>query len=905
MKITRQKYALRPIAAIVSLLFASWGGQPVMAAQPDTVPAGTASQAGTAAQTGSGSVTDTARTGIGAPDTTTTTATSTNVVQPEMMPAQRNIKGEPLFEGIVAGSFLLFPSVDLSLISDDNIYGTRTQEARDLIVTLTPSIVARSNWEKHRLNFTAGVSADHYDKYGSENVTDWWLGTDGRYDLSDRSNLFGGLRATQEHEDRASPEAQLAGGSEPTTYTTMHANMGFAHRFDKINLRTAVVEEKLDYNNPVGMTAGTTNNDRDRTLRSVGVRVGVPISEKNEVFAQAATDQRTYDQTVDDNGYQRSSDGYRVSVGARSKIASNMQAEGFVGQMTQNYDDARLPDVSKPYYGGRFTWQPDNRTRISALLDRSINETTLPGASSYVDTTVTGKVEREIGAKTVFDAFVSNSESDYQGSTLTNKTTSTGVGIKHYVSDHVFYGADYRFTHRDSNEAVYDYYRNQLMFTLGYGPKRNFGSAGGSDEVVASLLELMPDTNFGGLYIGGMLGHDSFGTQTVGASGGSGSTDTGPMGDLGLTSGLFLGYNFKINQHWLVAPELEVEHSNASWFHTKDKSDANTTSASNGDSVGLGVRVGYEGQSGSVIYGRLGQVRTDVHSYYGENAAPAGAYNQTDTLTGTRYGIGTDVPASNNMFVRLDYTYTDYGSFNAPYATTGGTVNEQMSNEETLFRLGLGWKFGGHLPKAKVYAAPVSGFYVGAALGHGSLDSQVDGIQNDSSGCTNCYFTGAFADIGSSAGLFGGYGWAFNRWYLGLELEADANGPHWQHEISGTSGRDFSAAKKGDLGYAVRVGYTLPNGVLLYGRVGEVNAKFNTTWVKGGNSSAWVDRDDKIKGNRLGLGAEIPVGAGYTRFDYTYTVYDKYSFVTTQAQPDSMTFANSESLFRLGLGYRF
>lgn len=897
--VLQQKYAVRPIAAMMGLLFAAWGVQPVMAAQPDTAPG-----AGTATQTGPGPVNGTAttRTGIGAPDTTATSPV--NVIQPEALPVPQSVNGDPLYEGTAVGSFLLYPSVALTLTSDENIYGTRTQEARDLIATLTPSVVARSNWDRHRLNLNAGVSADRYDKYNSENVTDWWMGADGRYDLSTRSNVFAGLRASLEHEDRASPEARLAGGSEPTTYTTEHVHIGAAHRFDKVNLRAVVVEEKLDYNNPAGMAAGTTNNDRDRTLRSVGVRAGVPLSENNEVFAQAATDERSYDQTIDDNGYQRSSDGHRISAGVRSKMAPNVQLEAFAGRMQQNYADARLADVNLPYYGGRFNWQPDSRTRVSAVVDRSINETTLPGASSYVDTSITGKIEREIGAKTVFDAFVSNTDSKYQGSTLSNTTISAGAGLRHYVSDHVYLGADYHFTHRDSNDAIYDYYRNQLMFTMGYGPKRRFGSAGGMDAVEASLLELVPGGSFAGPYAGGSLGQGSFGAQTYGSNGGS-ATDTGPMGDIGLTWGMFLGYNFMVSQHWLVAPELEVERSDASWYHTKDKSDANTASSSKGDSLGLGLRVGYEGQSGSVIYGRLGQVRTDVHTYYGENAVPAGAYNQDNTLTGTRYGVGTDIPAGNNLFVRMDYTYTDYPSFTAVYQTTGGPVAEQVTVDETMFRLGAGWKFGGNLPKVKVTAAPVSGFYAGAALGHGSLDSQVDGTQNDTSGCTNCYFTGSFADIGSSAGFFAGYGWAVNRWYLGLELEADANGPHWQHQISGTTGRDFSAAKKGDLGLAIRLGYTLPNGVLLYGRAGEVNAKFNTTWIKGNNSSTWVDRDDKIKGNRFGVGAEMPLGTAYTRFDYTYTVYDKYSFVTTGGNPDAMTFANTESLFRLGLGYRF
>jgi hypothetical protein len=55
MRTTWQKFALRPIAAMVGLLFASCGTQATLAAQPVPAPGvGTASQAGTTTQTGSG-----------------------------------------------------------------------------------------------------------------------------------------------------------------------------------------------------------------------------------------------------------------------------------------------------------------------------------------------------------------------------------------------------------------------------------------------------------------------------------------------------------------------------------------------------------------------------------------------------------------------------------------------------------------------------------------------------------------------------------------------------------------------------------------------------------------------------------------------------------------------------------
>ena len=108
----------------------------------------------------------------------------------------------------------------------------------------------------------------------------------------------------------------------------------------------------------------------------------------------------------------------------------------------------------------------------------------------------------------------------------------------------------------------------------------------------------------------------------------------------------------------------------------------------------------------------------------------------------------------------------------------------------------------------------------------------------------------------------------------------------------------------------MRVGYVLPNGSLLYGRIGAVQTRFNTMYNKGNSAGAWINRSDTLGGTRFGLGAEIPASQNtFVRMDYSYTRYDDtVSFVTTQdggANPDAMRFDNTESLARLGLGYRF
>ena len=86
-----------------------------------------------------------------------------------------------------------------------------------------------------------------------------------------------------------------------------------------------------------------------------------------------------------------------------------------------------------------------------------------------------------------------------------------------------------------------------------------------------------------------------------------------------------------------------------------------------------------------------------------------------------------------------------------------------------------------------------------------------------------------------------------------------------------------------------------------------MRTRFNTSYVKGGSAANWIDRTDKLDGTRFGLGAEIPAtDNAFVRMDYSYTRYDDpVSFVTAHGNSDAMNFENSETLVRLGLGFRF
>jgi len=367
-------------------------------------------------------------------------------------------------EAVKTESFKVVPSISLTETWDDNIFASNNIVVDDTITTLDASVKANSNWALHRLNLDAGVSADYYADYDTQDVVDWWAGADGRFDLSPRSHALGGVRFTQDHEDRSATEFPVI-STDPTTYTTSRAHLGFAHQLDAFTIRLGGVYELLDFDQ--GSTPTFDVDQRDRKQYSVGARFSYQLNPRNEMFFQASTDTREYDE----NTVGRDSDGYRLGLGLRYKQGADLEAEGFLGQMSQDYDTVTYSDVSDLYYGASLKWKASAQTRVTAAIDRSISETTLTGASSYLDTVVIGRVEYDATSRVTLNGRLSYANSDYQGVTLDLDEYEVGVGARYYFDNNIYLSGGYNYITRNANAPIYEYDRNLFFLTLGYTPR--------------------------------------------------------------------------------------------------------------------------------------------------------------------------------------------------------------------------------------------------------------------------------------------------------------------------------------------------------------------------------------------------------------------------------------------------
>ncbi|MCQ4244569.1 hypothetical protein CXK93_18370 [Stutzerimonas decontaminans] len=822
------------------------------------------------------------------------------------------------FPGLPIGTFVALPQVILSATRDDNIYAQRTDETEDTVFTLSPSLVLQSDWERHELSVDVGADLDRYQDANSEDVEDFWLGLDGTRELTEHARVFGGLRHTRDHEDRyvpgaAGPELQR----EPTRYEHDEAYLGVASEIGRLRLRGGGTYDRYDYYSAQTLAgARIDNGDRKHDLSSLGLRAGYALTPNHEPFIQYATDRRRYANNINGTTFNRDSDGYRAALGLRvSYPQQRFVGEVFAGTLQQRFDYSTFSDIHKPYFGALASWRPTPTTRVTGYIDRSLEETTVSDdgvyAAASLDTTYGLEIERALTSRLSVLGHANYTDSEYQSYDRRDKIIDAGAGLRYYVSSTVYVGGDMRVIDRNSDDLDGEYSRSQVTFSVGYTPGRSKTYQLPAQALQRStgdlLLAALPlDGLFAGPYAGAALSHGPL-TSTTSGPREDGGSDVSQFGASGLGEALFLGYGWQLDR-WYAGIEAEVEQSRAHWSLSKDKADARTTSLDKDDGYGLSLRGGYVVNNGSLLYLRVGRVRTRFDSYYTINDQAAATRAQDDRQDGSRLGVGADLPAGDRLFLRMEYAYTDYDAYDVDYVDGEGRATERFANEEGQFRLGVGWRFAAETSPVSLQPS-VQGFYIGAHAGHGSLDSHLDGYHSeDGAPPLSQAYTGDFSGMGGIYGVFVGYGHSFDRWYVGLEAEVDTGRTEWSHsrETSGEGGRDFSVEKKSDYGLALRLGYSLPNGTLLYGRVGPVRARFNTTWAKGGNADANIDRSYDADGMRYGVGAEVPLTQqAFARLDYTRTDYDSYGFRTGHGNPDEMNFDNRESLFRMGLGFRF
>jgi hypothetical protein len=377
--------------------------------------------------------------------------------------------------GLRFGNWFFYPKLEVDELYNDNIFATRSGRKDDFITVISPTLDLRSRVpDVYDVDVSAGANIGRYARFDSESYEDGFGAVDGSYNITRNLIALGGVRVQRLHEERDSPD-RAGGAAEPTKLSTASGTAGIASRGLRIGWQLDAGVRREDYDNVAAIGGGTIDqSERDVTIATVNATGTYELAPNYQAFIRGGYNHRDHDNiiTVD-----RTSDGYRIDVGARIDLGGVTFAEAFIGYLDQEYKSP-LSSISGVDFGGRLVWNASQITTVTAIADRRVQDSNsfVAGGGGifspgYLRSNVGATVDHELRRNVLLNGFVNYQNDDYEGIDRTDDRFDLGGGVRYMFTRNLYLGGSYTFSHRDSSGinsgSANSFERNLFLIRLG------------------------------------------------------------------------------------------------------------------------------------------------------------------------------------------------------------------------------------------------------------------------------------------------------------------------------------------------------------------------------------------------------------------------------------------------------
>ena len=199
----------------------------------------------------------------------------------------------------------------------------------------------------------------------------------------------------------------------------------------------------------------------DRDEHAFGLTGFYKVQPKTDLLLNAGYGFKDFD-----TASQRDVHRYFVLVGVRGEITSRLTSTLRVGYELRDPDHGDVGHYSGLIAGGDLVWRPTERTRISLITERSVQESIFQNNFAYVTSQGTLTAEHFLTSKLLVSARLYGALSDYfQKSQKGNGIFGwrqdilggAGVGVEYTIQRWLSVSADYTHTRRESNFDTFDF----------------------------------------------------------------------------------------------------------------------------------------------------------------------------------------------------------------------------------------------------------------------------------------------------------------------------------------------------------------------------------------------------------------------------------------------------------------
>ncbi len=368
-------------------------------------------------------------------------------------------------KGLPLGGFRLRPALDVGVNTDDNVFRTETGAESDIYYTIAPSLDLKSQWSRHSLELTAGLTRYQYTKHGSENRTDWNVGAKGQLDVLRGAVIDGATSYQVLHEPRSSPN-EPGNAARPTEYSLYHAETSATYQPNRFGLSAGAHFDRYDYNPTPLVGGGTLNNgDRNRNQYGAFVKASYEMAPGYAVFLRGSYDRHVYDQTIDQYGFDHNSHAYHADAGVNFFATHLIQGELFAGYVNESFENP-FKNISTFDYGAALHWYATPLMTFHLTASRAFDDTTLVGASISDDKRFGAAMDYELLRDLIIQTHVSYTDSKFEDIARDDKILEAAFNVKYLINRYMSANAGYVFSRRNSSVPGQGFTDNSVMATL-------------------------------------------------------------------------------------------------------------------------------------------------------------------------------------------------------------------------------------------------------------------------------------------------------------------------------------------------------------------------------------------------------------------------------------------------------
>ena len=285
--------------------------------------------------------------------------------------------------GVRAGAFLVLPSLEVTGGYDTNPARTPGGRASSL-VSVSPELIARSDWTRHEVTATLRGSYTAYDRTPELDRPAFDGKVTGRLDVTRDTALIGEGTLIVGTDNPGSPNVQ-AGLTRFPIYTTLGGTFGLTQRFNRVEFTVKGTAERTDYQESK-FTDGTTQSNGDRNYNRYGgtLRTSYDLMPGLKPFVEVGADTRQHDAEFDRFGLRRDSDGWTVKGGTSFAFSRKLTGEASIGWINRTYKDASLQELNGFLFDASLVYSMSALTNVKLTAQTVAGETTVPGTAGVL-----------------------------------------------------------------------------------------------------------------------------------------------------------------------------------------------------------------------------------------------------------------------------------------------------------------------------------------------------------------------------------------------------------------------------------------------------------------------------------------------------------------------------------------